>query len=84
MTRTSTSPNPSSPAVNRHVRHETAALVTVELDRVQQARQPDDLSDDMQAGLCERALERAELLAVTVRIDEHVLDQLIELSFRPR
>jgi hypothetical protein len=34
--------------------------------------------------MLDRTLERAELLAVTVRIDEHGLDQPIELRLRPR
>ena len=63
---------------------EIIRTLTIELDPNQRARHPDRLRGDRKPGLGETTLERAELLTVAIRIDEHIVDQLIQLDVRPR
>ena len=63
---------------------QTPSLITIELDLVQAAFHPYSLRPRRQANLCERALERAELLTITVCVDQYILDKLVQLTVRPR
>ena len=75
---------PLPPTIESDDSDQPPSLVTVELDVVQAACQPDSLGHGREARLSAHALERAELLTLAVRVGEHLLEQLIQLTVKPR
>ncbi len=75
---------PLLPTIESDDSDQPPSLITVELDAIQHACQPDSLRRHTKARLRKHALERTELLALAVRVDEHILEQLIQLTVRPR
>ena len=62
---------------------QSESLVATELDLDQRTRQTESLGADPGARPGEHALERTELLAVVVGVDEHLFDQLVQFGIGP-
>ena len=76
-------PNLVRRAVDRHARDQTASFIARVVDGLEHASPAYDFGGGREATLLEGAFEGAALLAVTVRIDQNVLDQQVELGLRP-
>ncbi len=62
---------------------ETSPFIAVEHHLDQPARHTERFGGNRKVGLGEHTLERSKLLAVVVRVDDHLLDQLVEFGIGP-
>ena len=75
--------HPMPRSVEHDLALQTATFIAVESDRDQRRRHPQRLRRDRQTGFVERALERRRSLRITVRVDEDLLEETIQIGIRP-